>query len=265
MSKKEFPALPDLGDSHKFTIAQKDLKNLLYRVAFAVSREDNRYVLTGVYMSIMNAIATFVGTDGKRLARTHQKIEIDSSVKGGYIIPLKAVEEILKNLGEEGDATIYLMSDKIAVEANKSTIITKLLSGEYPDIARVIPESVGFGVNLHREELITLLRQVSLFTSESSQAVRFTFADGELKLSAMAMEIGEGKVSMPVNYTGEKFDIAFNPEYFLAILRHCSHETVTLGLTDAFNPGIITENGSEESYIQKSPLFVIMPLRLSEE
>lgn len=266
MSKKEFPALPDLSGAIQFKVAQKDLKRVLFSTAFAVSREDTRYVLTGVFMQIGNSTATFVGTDGKRLARSQLPIEIDPQTKGGYIIPLKAVEEMLKNLGEEGEATVYLMQDKVAVEANKSMIISKLLTGEYPDVNRVIPESVQFQVTLHREELITLLRQVSLFTSDSNQAVRFTFTEGELRLSAMASEIGEGKVSMPVNYTGSKFDIAFNPEFFMAILRHCNEESVTLGLTDSYNPGIITESNSpDEPFFKKSPLFVIMPLRLTEE
>ncbi|MBA2728688.1 MAG: DNA polymerase III subunit beta [Parachlamydiaceae bacterium] len=264
MSRNEFPALPSLEEAMQITVKQAHLKEMLYRTAFAVSREDSRYVLTGVFLSIADGKATFAGTDGKRLARAFMDVNIDSSFKGTYIIPLKAVEEILKSLLEEGDAVIYLMNDKIAVHANQTIMITKLLSGDYPDIDRVIPQTSEIVVNLHREELMTLLRQISLFTSEQSHSVRFAFAPGEVTISANTMDVGEGKVSMPVNYHGKKLEIAFNPGFFLDILRHSRGETVSLAITDAYNPGVITDDGATTG-ASASPLFVLMPMRLNEE
>ncbi len=264
MSKNEYPSLPDLAGAAQFKIRQNQLKDMFFRTSFAVSREENRYVLTGVLMKIANGLAVFAGTDGKRLARASINIDIDPAFKGEFIIPLKAVEEMQKNLQDDGEATIYLMNDKIAVEANQCVIITKLLSGEYPDINRVIPEKSDTQVSLHREELISLLKQISLFTADPSQPVRFTFSEGELRLAATAMDVGEGKVSMPVNYFSAKLDIAFNPGYFLDILRHTKEETVNLGLIDAYNPGLITENQENEPS-GNSSLFVLMPMRISEE
>ncbi|WP_068468421.1 DNA polymerase III subunit beta [Candidatus Protochlamydia phocaeensis] len=265
MGKTDYPSLPDLSQVHSFHVKQSELKDLFYRTSFAVSKEDNRYVLTGVLMHIANGLATFVGTDGKRLARAHAPIEISPSFTSQSIIPLKAVDEILKNLTDEGDAKISLMSDKIAVEANQTRILTKLLSGDYPDINRVIPEQSELIVNLHREELASLLRQISLFTADHNHSVRFTFTNGELKLTANTMDIGEGTVSMAANYSGPKLEIAFNPGFFIDILRHCKGETVTMGLTDAYNPGIITDGEHLTHPLQISPLFVIMPMRLSED
>lgn len=265
MSKAEYPALPDLSQAHTFNMKQSELKDLLYRTSFAVSKEDNRYVLTGVLMQIANGMATFVGTDGKRLARSHGPIDIGSSFTGQSIIPLKAVDEILKNLSDEGDVKISLMSDKVAVEANQIRLLTKLLAGDYPDVNRVIPERSDIVVTLHREELSSLLRQISLFTADHNHSVRFTFSQGELKLTANTMDIGEGNVTMPVNYQGSKLEIAFNPGFFIDILRHCKGETVTMGLTDAYNPGIITDGDQLSTPLQASPLFVIMPMRLSED
>lgn len=265
MRKEEYPGLPDLTDAHTFQINQKDLKDLLYRTSFAVSKEDNRYVLTGVLMQISNGLATFVGTDGKRLARAHIPVKMDSTSVIQSIIPLKAVDEILKNLTDDGEAKISLMSDKITIQTNQILILTKLLSGDYPDINRVIPENSEIIISLHREELISLLRQVSLFTADQNHSARFTFTDGELTLSANTLDIGEGHVGMPVNYQGSKLEIAFNPGFFLDILRHCKEETVTLGLTDSYNPGIITDGEQSGKLNQASPLFVIMPMRLSED
>lgn len=266
MDKSTFPELPNLEGALHFTVKQADLKDVLFRTSFAVSREDNRYVLTGTLLQISNGQATFVGTDGKRLARAIHSIDIDKSFTGNFIIPVKAVEEIFKNLGEEGDVKVYLMADKIAIEMNSVTIITKLLTGEYPDVARVIPEVAETVVALHREELMTLLRQVSLFTVENNHSVRFSLGNGELRLSANATTIGEGKVSMPANYSGPLLEIAFNPTYFLDILRHTKGETVTMGVTDSYNPGVITDMELTQFVTAgASPLFVLMPMRLNEE
>jgi len=265
MNKNDFPSLPDLTNTHSFQIKQSVLKDLLYRTSFAVSKEDNRYVLTGVLMQIAQGQLIFVGTDGKRLARTITAVHTPPEFSSQSIIPLKAVDEILKNLTEEGEAKISIMSDKIAVEMNQTRILTKLLSGDYPDINRVVPDQADKIMSLHREELMALLRQVSLFTVDHHHSVRFTFMDGELKLTANTMEIGEGHVGMPVNYHGVKLEIAFNPGFFLDILRHCKEETVTLGLIDAYNPGLLTDGQHTGPLHQASPLFVIMPMRLSED
>jgi len=266
MSKGEYPALPDMDSAVKFPIEQSKLKDMFFRTSFAVSKEDNRYVLTGVFLQVEEGKATFVGTDGKRLARTHLPIDLDLEFSGSYVIPLKAVEEIQKSLKEEGNAVVYLMPDKIAVQSEDVLILTKLLSGEYPDVDRVIPEKPEYVVSIHREELISLLRQVALFTTESSQSVRFSFSSGELKLSANTVELGEGTVKMPLNYRGDHLDIAFNPAYVLDILRHSKGETVNMGVTDPFNPGIITDDGVDPVKISgPSPVFVLMPMRLSDE
>jgi DNA polymerase-3 subunit beta len=267
LPKTEFPGLPDLTGAAKITFTQGQLKDAFYRTSFAVSKEDNRYVLTGVFCHISNGQAVFVGTDGKRLARTSVVLDVDSELNYECIIPLKAVDEVLKTLHSENDpATFSILADKIAVEAGDSLIVSKLLSGDYPDVDRVIPTQSSSVVTLHREELMSLLRQVALFTTEDSQSARFTLAKGELHVNATQMDVGEGKVSMPVNYDGQRFDIAFNPLYFLDILRHSKSETVSLGFTDAYNPGIIVDGQLQMA--QKdlpNPLFVLMPLRLSEE
>ncbi|MCE2982040.1 MAG: DNA polymerase III subunit beta [Parachlamydia sp.] len=265
LEKSEFPALLDLSDGSHFHIEQQTLKDLLYRTSFAVSREDTRYALTGVLMQIENGQVRFVGTDGKRLARAHHSIEQPYEMSSQSIIPLKAIEEISKSLSDQGMAKITILPDKLAIEANDTLLLTKLLMGEYPDVNRIIPEQSEIIITLHREELLTLLRQISLFTPENNHSVRFTFQEGELHLIANSSEFGEGNVCMPVNFHGPKLEIAFNPSYFIDILRHCKEETVTIGLTDPYNPGMITDGEKLDSSLSVSPLFIIMPLRLSED
>ncbi len=256
MHKSEFPALPDLSEGVQFSLPSLALKELLSRSAFAAARDDSRQVLNGILLQNTFQVATFIGTDGKRLAKIHAKVDLPQDYSGSFIVPLKAVEEMVSMLDikEEEHARITLMSDKIALELKSGTLISKLLSGQFPDVSRVIPAPKEQAISLHREELMSLLRQVSLFTSENSSSVRFSFTTGELHLSATSGEIGEGKVNMPVNYAGEKLEIAFNPIYFLDILRHTKDETVKFTVTDSYNPGLITDSSTAQ--------FVIMPMRL---
>jgi DNA polymerase-3 subunit beta len=247
--------LPDLTDGVSFNIASESVRDMLSRTAFAAARDDSRQVLHGVCLQYSNNKATFIGTDGKRLAKIDASLPLPGDHSGTYIIPLKAIDEAIRILdGKEESSKLTLMSDKIAFEIGHVTLISKLIAGQYPDVARIIPEKKPNAIALHREELMSLLRQVSLFTSESSSSVRFTFSTGELHLSALSGSIGEGKVNMPVNYAGEKFDIAFNPVYFLDILRHSKDESVNFTVADSYNPGLVTDSSTAE--------FVIMPMRL---
>ncbi len=257
MSKAEFPQIPDLTGSPGFSLTHASLKEMLMKTVFSAAREDSRYTLNGVQLQIANQRATFIGTDGKRLAKTFTPISIDPTMQGQYVISLKAVEEMTKILDDSSSpVNLSLSQDKISLE-NGSTILTaKLLSGQYPDVERVIPSKLTHQFSIHREELMSLLRQVSLFTSETSHSVRFSFETGQLQLSVTSAEVGEGRVSMPVDYMGERLDVAFNPHFFIDILRHSKEETVRFGLIDSHNPGLITDS--------TNALFVIMPMRLNE-
>ncbi len=263
MRASDYPKLPEMTGATSLKVPQKILKDLLFRVSFAILREENQTAITGALLRISRGQLSLMGTDGKRLARAHAEVQCDPAFSGSYVVPYKAVEEIQKNLSEEGDAEILLLQDKIAVRSGSCTMITKLLAAEYPDLHRVIPEKSDLIITLHREELISLLRQVSLFTSTEHHAVKFTFTQGELHLAANTMDVGEGRVSMPVNYRGPEFQIAFSPSFFLDALRHTTEETVTLGLTDSFNPGVLTDQETASQHPHgASPLFVVMPMRV---
>lgn len=255
INKSEFPALPDLSQAENFSIASDGFKKMLSNSVFAAAREDSRHVLNGVLMKVENSNATFIGTDGKRLAKVNIPVELSAEHKHDYLIPLKAVEEIVKSIDSEEPVKISLTPDKIGIESDSTTLITKLLSGEYPDVERVIPKESEFKLTLHREELMALLKQVALFTTDKSHSVHFILKPGELTLTANSSEIGEGTVSMPVDYSGEPFEIAFNPFFFHDILRHSSDETVTFAISNPHNPGLITDSTSAN--------YVIMPMRLT--
>lgn len=255
MHKSEFPALPDFSSANCFSMQSEIVREMFSRTAFAAAREDSRQVLNGILMDIDGKKATFIGTDGKRLAKVHTEVNLENPVKESYLLPLKAVEEMIKVLEADEPVKFSLHADKIAIDVGSICLMTKLLSGQFPEVERVIPESSACTVNLHREELMTLLKQVSLFTTEKNHSVHLIFDNNELHLVASSSEIGEGKVNMPVDYKGERLEIAFNPMFFLDILRHCKDESVSFGINDSFNPGLITDSSTA--------LFVIMPMRLN--
>lgn len=256
MHKDEFPKFPNLSEGIQLTLSSSQLSYLLSRTSFAAARDDSKHALNGILLQSAENTIVFIGTDGKRLAKNNIEIDNIPPDLSSYIIPLKAIEEMVRLLDSKEDdpVTLTLMPDKIAIEFKSAILITKLLSGQYPDVSRVIPKQIANPIALNRDELISLLRQVSLFTSENSNSVRFTFTTGELHLSAMSGSIGEGKVHMPVNYGGEKLEIAFNPNYFLDMLRHSKDESVNFSISDPYNPGLITDSTSAQ--------FVIMPMRL---
>lgn len=257
MNKNEFPHFPELSGAPDITLTHQILKEMLSKTAFSAAKEDTRYALNGVQIQIADQKITFTGTDGKRLAKTETEVLAPSSLYGSYVIPLKGVEEMIKTLGDtDSPISLRLSHDKVSLETNSLILTTKLLVGQYPDVAKVIPSQLGYKFAIHREELIALLRQISLFTSETTQSVRFTFETGQLHLMAMNNSIGEGRVSMPVDYSGNKMDIAFNPFFFLDILRHIKDETFQFGLNDTHNPGLITDS--------TKALFVLMPMRLND-
>jgi len=256
MDKAEFPQIPDLVGTPEFSIEKKQLKEMLTKTSFCAAREDSRYTLNGVQLQIANQMATLIGTDGKRLAKAVSPVNIDPTIQGSYVIPLKAVEEMNKLLDDsDTPVSVSMSQDKISLESGTTTLSAKLLSGQYPDVERVIPSNPSQQFSIHREELLSLLKQVSLFTSETTHSVRFSFETGQLHLSVASAEVGEGKVSMPVDFVGERLDIAFNPHFFIDILRHSKDETIRFGLIDSHNPGLITDS--------TTALFVIMPMRLN--
>jgi len=255
MHKSEYPTLPDMDEGANLNLPSEQLKELLTKTSFACARDDSRHVLNGLLMVIEGNCLTFIGTDGKRLAKIHADLKEPIDLERRMIIPLKGIEEMIKILDADEKAQLSILHDRVALNVGSCSVITKLISGEYPDVNRVIPEESQMKkISVSRDELMTLLRQVSLFTTDEINSVRFLFSSGSLQLFAASGEIGEGKVSMPVTYSGDELEIAFNPHILLNLLKHLSDETFEFGLIDSYNPGLIKDSSNA--------LFVVMPMRL---
>lgn len=255
MDKGIYPALPDLSSAPRFSLPGETLREMFYRTAFAAAKEESREELTGLLMQIKGGFVTLVATDGKRLARAQTALPSSASdLAGDYVLPIKAVDEMMRILDEPGEATLHLAEDKIALEFNGMFLVTRLLARDYPDFQQILDSPRNLSFSLHREELMTLLRQLSLFTTEMAHSVKFRFGEGELVITIQNAETGAGKVSMPVHTDGKSFEIALNPHFFLDILKHVRDETITLSVSDPYNPGMVTDSTSS--------LFIIMPMRL---
>lgn len=262
MDKDEFPSFPDLSEGKSFHIDTIVFKEMLANTSFAAAKDDSRQVLNGVFMELDSGKAIMVGTDGKRLAKVEKTVEYDEGEKQVCIIPLKAVEEMIKLLDGDQKVSITFMTDKIALETAELCLISKLLSGQYPDYGRVIPDPANLqAITIHREELMSLLRQVSLFTSEAYQSVKLSFNKGELTLHVANSDVGDGNVNMPVDYSSEQLDIAFNPQFCIDILKRCRDETIYFGISDSFSPVSICDTSTENA----DSCFVMMPMRISND
>jgi DNA polymerase III subunit beta len=251
MNAEEFPSLPDLSASKRVILPFSDLSSVFASTSFAISRNEERYVLTGLFMEISEGKALFTATDGKRIARASMLLPTEENFEGAYIIPLKAVEDIIKSHQTEKEMTLYLMEDKMGFETENCLVITKLIAGSYPDVSRVLPDTFAISCPLHKEELQQMLKQVILFTPEETSSVHFSFSKGDLKLSANASAVGEGEVNMPINYDGEHMEVSINGTHFLDYLNHTQTEIVQMQLLDSYNPVVISESKIKQTHLEE--------------
>lgn len=255
MSAEEYPIIADLSGGMHVPFPTTILKEMLSKTSFSAGKDETRPIFSSVLIQRTETMTTFTGTDGKRLAKTHTDTPLASEWQGSFVLPIKTVEEMIRILDtKEETIDLYFLGEKISLQVGSISLTSQLLSGQYPDVSKIIPEKQENSIKVHREELMTLLRQVALFTTTERASVRFNFNQGALTLSIANGETGEGQVSMPVNYDKDPLDIAFNPHYLLEILRHSQDEVIDLDVKDGYNPGLITDTSRA--------LFVLMPMRL---
>lgn len=255
IDKQEYPEIIDLPETTRLSFSTSILKELLSKTVFSAGKDETKPILGSVFLEWSDTMTAFTGTDGKRLAKAQALIKETSPILQSFILPMKTVDEMVRLLdSKEEESFLAFTEDKISLRVGNLTLISQLLSGQYPNVSQIIPDPATASISLHREELMTLLRQIALFTTDQGEAIRFTFTPGNLNLSTAHGGLGEGTVNMPVNYQGDSLEIAFNPHYFLDILRHSKDETVLLGVEGPYNPGLITDSSKS--------LFVLMPMRL---
>ena len=255
LPEEEFPPLPKFENSKVVTMRQKDLRDGLRKTAYAISTDETRYVLNGVLFSFKENKLTLVATDGRRLAMVDIELEFPRSHEADIIVPTKAVTELQRLLGDDGDVKISVGTGQSAFDLNNTLLVSKLIEGNYPNYKQVIPSEAKERVTLERETLLNSLRRVSLLASDKSNSIKLNFSKNNIEITANTPEVGEARESLPVAYKGRDFSIAFNPEFLMAPLRNLAEDEIFFDLIDEMSPGVLK--------IQTPFLYVLMPMRVS--
>jgi DNA polymerase-3 subunit beta len=255
LAKEEFPAFPAFKDAKTYTIRQSELKDGLRRTSYAISVDETRYVLNGILFSFKENKLTLVATDGRRLALFDSDLEFPRSHERDFIVPTKAVTELQRLLGEEGEMQISVGENLVSFELSGSQLVSKLVEGNYPNYRQVIPGEAKERITIEREALLNSVRRVSLLSNDKTSSVRLNFSRNNLDITANTPEVGEARESLAVVYRGRDLSIAFNPDFLMDPLRNLPNDEIHLDLIDEMSPGVIK--------ITTPFLYVLMPMRVS--
>ena len=255
LPEEEFPRFPESSAGKALKLEQAVLRDMLQKTAYAVSNDETRYVLNGVFMGLKGDKLTVVATDGRRLALIEHDLEVPKGSEAELILPTKAVGELARLLADKGDAKLSIGENQIVFELDGTTLASKLIEGTYPNFRQVIPTETKERIPLERELLLAALHRASILASEKSQSVKLNFTKNTLTITATTPEVGEAKETLSINYKGKELTIAFNPQYMMDPLRNLDADEVFVELTDELSPGVIKVNAPF--------LYVLMPMRLS--
>jgi DNA polymerase-3 subunit beta len=256
----EFPPLPKFKDDKKVALPQENIRSLIRKTSFAVSTDESRYVLNGIFVSLKEGKMTFVATDGRRLALVDEEVDISEKSAGEFIVPAKAINELNRLLQDKGDVELKFGENQASFALKNETgfsvlLITKLIEGNYPNYRQVIPGEAKERIAVAREELVQALRRAEIMTSEKANSVKLSFGKNVLTITANSPEVGEARETMAINYKGKELAIAFNPRYLIDPLNALTEDEVFIELIDELSPGVVKINGPF--------LYVVMPMRLN--
>src|SRR5436189_1316241 len=260
LAADEFPPLPKFKEDKKVVLSQETVKGMMKKTSFAISTDESRYVLNGIFISLKDHKMTMVATDGRRLALVDEEVDVSEGSQGEFIVPAKTVNELNRLLQEKGEVEIRYTENQASFtlkdeKGSPILIVSKLIEGNYPNYRQVIPSETKERIGLVREEFLHALRRAEIMTSEKSNSVKLSFGKNKLEITANSPEVGEAKESLAINYKGIDMAIAFNPKYLIDPLNALSNDEIFIELIDELSPGVFKINGPF--------LYVVMPMRLS--
>jgi DNA polymerase III subunit beta len=257
----DFPDLTSGEFSHRFALPATELKRLIENTQFAISTEETRYYLNGIYLHTVDVNGTqmlrAVATDGHRLARVETQAPEGSVGVPGVIVPRKAVNEVLKLLEDlSQDVTIEISTAKARFQFGDVVLTTKLIDGTFPDYARVIPTGNDKLLIVDRGPFRNAVDRVATLSSERGRAIKLAIADGKITLSVNNPDSGSASEEIEADYDSAPIDIGFNARYLLDIVGQLSSDTASIRLADPGSPTLIQDREGAPA------LFVLMPLRV---
>ena len=255
LSKEDFPSLPLFEDKDSITLPQKMLKEMLTLTEFAVDKGDARPVLTGILFAVKGDDVNVVATDGRRMAVVKKKLQQKTLVEREVIIPLKTVQEVKRLLGDDGDVKIRFNENQVSFSFSSCFIISRLIDGEFPDYKKVIPEKSAKTISISRDDFLSAIRRVSIFTDQDSQAIKLSIQKTKTTVSKNTPYLGEAKEDVGSDYSGDgEMEIGFNPRYLMDVLKNLEDEKVVFEINDQSKPGVIRK-GDIYTY-------VVLPMQL---
>jgi DNA polymerase-3 subunit beta len=262
----DFPDLSPGDLTHRFELQAADLKRLIERTRFAVSTEETRYYLTGIYLhpaKVDNAAGgaptlRTVATDGHRLAQAEMPLPAGAEGMPGVILPRKTVHEVVRLLEVPDTAVSIAVSEaKIRFEVGTVTLTSKLIDGTFPDYQRVVPKGNDKILKVKTAPLAAAVDRVNTIASERGAAVKIELSDGRMVLSSKGGE-GAGSASDEVeaDYSAGNLEIGFNAKYLLDILSQGEGEALEMRLADPGSPMVVHDPA------RAGAMYVLMPMRV---
>jgi len=261
LSTEDFPVMADGELGHNFTIKAAECRALVEKPSFAISNEETRYYLNGIYLHAAgtgaNKVLRAVATDGHRLARIEVALPAGAANMPGVIVPRKAIHEVKKLIeGSDGDVQISLSDSKIRFVSGNAILVSKLIDGNFPDYERVIPANNDKIMEVDCKLFTQAVDRVSVISSEKSRAIKLHLEGGKLTLSASSTEHGTASEEIDVTYSSSTLEVGFNSRYMLEMMSQIEGDTAQFLLNDGASPAIVRDTADVSS------LYVIMPMRV---
>lgn len=253
----DFPTLADPGPLQaKITLTQKELRELLLLVQYAMAQQDIRYYLNGLLLVLEAEQMRVIATDGHRLSYAVGQVPMQEE-KREVILPRKAVLELAKQLDDSSEKVeVEIFSTQVRFRFSSIELVTKTIDGKFPDYTRVIPTNYQKQISLARGALLQSLQRVAILSNEKFRGVRWMLTTNSLRISCTNNEQEEAQEELEVNYTGDALDLGFNITYLLDVLNNLQEEEVTCAFGDTNSSMLMTVPAKPDFR------YVVMPMRI---
>ncbi|MFT3913399.1 MAG: DNA polymerase III subunit beta [Anaeromyxobacteraceae bacterium] len=264
---EDFPTLPRFEKVPFTDVQAGTLLEMIERTFMAVSNDETRYNLNGVYFEPSAEALRLVATDGHRLSMSEKPLQGGFGLKRGVILPKKGLAELRKLLSEvaeagaeegAGDTKLGFVENSAILRRPGVVLSMRLIEGLFPDYKQVIPKTGDKVVSVGRDRLLETLRRISILSTDKAHAVKLELAKGHLRVTSQNPDLGEAKEEVPVEYDGEALKIGFNARYILDVLAVLRSKDVKLELADDLSPGVV--KGGDE--VDQGFTAVVMPMRI---
>jgi DNA polymerase-3 subunit beta len=256
IASDKFPEFSVSSDVLSFEFPVKEFKEMVNQTVFAVSDDETRYFMNGVFFEKQGDFLVMVATDGRRLAFIQKNVGSSIPDFTGVIIPPKVLNIVTRRAGDQGLVNLGVKDKSIFIRFGSYQLSSVLIEGQFPNYRRVIPESQSFFFNVNRFEMLEALKRVSLLVEQKSHRVYLGLASGMISISSEESDIGTAKEDIPCQYEGEEVSIALNYRYIEEPFKIMNEDTISIHFTDP-KRAITIQPVPEKDYFH-----IVMPMQL---